>query len=157
MDTIDLSQWLMLFPENPDVSIDSRTIRSPRTLFIALQGRRGDGHKYVERALNEGALYALVDREYKAPASVPESRLIRVASPLHSLQSLAQHYRNSIPNLLVIAVAGSCGKTMLKDLMGHLLSPHRLDVYTSPESFNSPNRCRLKHSSYAPLYPHRLH
>ena len=139
MDTIDLNTWLNNGDSEEkiidDVSIDSRTIRSPRTLFIALKGRRGDGHKYVERALHEGALYALVDREYHAPPSVPESHLIRVDSPLLSLQSLAQFYRSSFKNLLVIAVAGSCGKTMLKDLMGHLMPEQ--DVFTSPESFNS--------------------
>lgn len=141
MDPIDLMDWSawQQRPTHPciidDVSIDSRTIRSQKTLFVALRGRRGDGHKYVERAITAGAIYALVETDYQAPESISESRLIRVPSPLESLQDLAQYYRESIQDLFLIAVAGSCGKTMLKDLMGHLFQGDH--VYISPESFNS--------------------
>ncbi len=118
-----------------DVSIDSRTIHTHHALFVALRGRHGDGHCFVADALRSGALYALVEREWAAPADIAEEKLIRVDSPLIALQDLAQCYRATLPSLKVVAVAGSCGKTMLKDLMGHLFSDSH--VYTSPESFNS--------------------
>ena len=40
-------------------SIDSRTIQ-PGQIFIALQGDRGDGHDYLEQALQQGAAGLLV-------------------------------------------------------------------------------------------------
>ena len=141
MDSFDLRQWPLsrLCTKAPvyidDVSIDSRTILTPNTLFIVLRGRRGDGHCFVADALKAGALFAVVDKKWNAPVDISEKRLIRVDSPLLALQDLARCYRASLPTVQVVAVAGSCGKTMLKDLMGHLFSNHH--VYTSPESFNS--------------------
>jgi alanine racemase/UDP-N-acetylmuramoyl-tripeptide--D-alanyl-D-alanine ligase len=70
---------------------------------------------------------------------VSEDQLIRVDTPLLALQDLAACYRSVLPSTTIVAIAGSCGKTMLKDLMGHLFSSsgNSLPVYISPESFNS--------------------
>jgi alanine racemase/UDP-N-acetylmuramoyl-tripeptide--D-alanyl-D-alanine ligase len=118
-----------------DVSIDSRTIHTPYTLFVALKGRRGDGHCHVEESLRAGACFAVVEKNWQAPTTIDENLLIRVDSPLLALQDLARCYRSTLSSVKIIAIAGSCGKTMLKDLMGHLFS--EANIYTSPESFNS--------------------
>lgn len=139
MEPFDLRQWLSLPTLSPiiidDVSIDSRTIHGNRTLFVALRGHRGDGHSFVEHALRSGAVCALVCKGYSAPDGVREDQLIRVDSPLEALQDLARAYRSTLTDLRLIAVTGSCGKTMLKDLLGQLFCDPL--VYTSPESFNS--------------------
>jgi alanine racemase len=141
MEPFDLRQWRgfsrpasspLLIDE---VTVDSRTVHGPHTLFVALKGQRGDGHAFVPNALRAGAACALVCNEYVAPEEVCEERLIRVECPLKALQDLAGVYRSTLPNLQVVAVTGSCGKTMLKDLLGHLFCDP--SVYTSPESFNS--------------------
>ncbi len=138
MEKLDLRQW-ELSGNAPfvidNVSIDSRSILSQNTLFVALHGLRGDGHAYVPSALHSGATCALVEKEYIAPPDIDEHQLIRVDSPLLALQDLARIYRESLPSTKIVAIAGSCGKTMLKDLMGHLFA--QTSVYTSPESFNS--------------------
>ena len=118
-----------------EVTADSRAVRGKRTLFVALKGRHGDGHAYVPEAIRAGAACALVCNEYQAPEEVLEERLIRVEDPLAALQDLAGWYRSTLPSLQVVAVTGSCGKTMLKDLLGHLFFGP--EVFTSPESFNS--------------------
>jgi alanine racemase/UDP-N-acetylmuramoyl-tripeptide--D-alanyl-D-alanine ligase len=141
MDTFDIRQWKLAARNgnNPlyidDVSIDSRAIHTRHALFFALRGRRGDGHCFVADALRAGACFAIVEKEWQASAEIDEEQLIRVNSPLLALQDLARCYRASLPALQVVAVAGSCGKTMLKDLMGHLFKDS--NAYTSPESFNS--------------------
>ena len=139
MELLDLRQWKPCPGSAPllidTVTVDSRAIHGSKTLFVALKGQHGDGHAFVSQALKEGAACALVCKEYATPESVLEERLIRVDCPLAALQDLAGWYRSTLPNLRVVAVAGSCGKTMLKDLLGHVF---RLPgVYTSPESFNS--------------------
>lgn len=142
MDSFDLRLWPPFRQTRKDttpclidnVTIDSRSIHSPNTLFVALQGRRGDGHSFVGQAISVGG-YALVAKNWTAPESIPEDKLIRVESPLEGLQDLAASYRKTFSELTLVAVAGSCGKTMLKDLLGHLFQ--QKGVYTSPESFNS--------------------
>jgi alanine racemase/UDP-N-acetylmuramoyl-tripeptide--D-alanyl-D-alanine ligase len=138
MEQLDLSEWISFPTLVTDtvvdhVSIDSRYIASPHSLFIALRGKKGDGHQYVRQALASGAKFALVETSWQAPEGVPEDKLIRVQSTLQSLQDLAAYYRRKC-SPYVIAIAGSCGKTMLKDLLGHLLGE---EIYVSPESFNN--------------------
>ncbi|MCK4326501.1 UDP-N-acetylmuramoyl-tripeptide--D-alanyl-D-alanine ligase, partial [bacterium] len=42
----------------PNISIDSRTIKEGE-LFLALKGRRYDGHDFLGEALGEGAMGAI--------------------------------------------------------------------------------------------------
>jgi Alr-MurF fusion protein len=139
--TFDIRHWKMSGRSGKapiyidDVSIDSRTIHTRHALFVALRGRRGDGHRFVEDALRSGARFAIVEKQWQAPAGIEEGQLIRADCSLLALQDLARCYRESLTGLKIVGIAGSCGKTMLKDLMGHLFSDFR--VYTSPESFNS--------------------
>ena len=139
MELLDLRQWRPCLGAGPlaidHVTVDSRAVYGSRTLFVALKGQHGDGHAYVARALQSGALRALVSNDYIAPEEACEERLIRVACPLTALQDLAGWYRSTLPGLRIVAVTGSCGKTMLKDLLGHLFEGP--GIYTSPESFNS--------------------
>ncbi len=120
-----------------DVTIDSRTIKGESSLFVALRGRRGDGHMYVEEALQNGAKFAIVRSDWQKPQNIQEESLILVEDTLQALQSLASSIRQErAKDIPVIAVGGSTGKTMLKDLMSFLLQDVK-NVYTSPESYNS--------------------
>lgn len=116
------------------VTIDSRRIHSPEAIFFALQGKQ-DGHLYVAEALSRGAKYAIVSQGWQKHPGIAERRLIRVENPLLALQSLAKCYRRWT-GAATIAICGSYGKTMVKDLLYHLLAPAG-DVTASPESFNS--------------------
>src|SRR5271154_548765 len=62
-------------------SIDSRTI-SAGELFFAVKGERVDGHDYVEAALANGAVAAVVSMDWLAPDEserVDPCRLLRVS------------------------------------------------------------------------------
>ena len=50
-------------------SIDSRTI-GVGELFFAVKGERVDGHEYVEAALTDGAVAAVVSMRWLKPAAV---------------------------------------------------------------------------------------
>lgn len=117
------------------IAIDSRRIHSKQALFIALQGEREDGHAYVAHAANAGAAYALVNHSWHAPSTLAPIRLLRVEDPLLAFQEIARYYRLQLPTK-IIAITGSYGKTMVKDLLYSLLNTQKIAA-ASPESFNS--------------------
>lgn len=106
-------------------SIDSRTIASGE-LFFAVKGERLDGHDFVEAALANGAVAAVVSMRWLAPPSVAEDRLLRVPDHggegvLLSLQRLAHAVRNHW-NGRVVGITGSAGKTTTKEAVAQVLS-----------------------------------
>lgn len=117
------------------IAIDSRRIDSSHSLFVALKGEKEDGHNYVDHAARSGAKYALVSNQWTSPSTLPEITLLRVENPLQSLQSIAKSYRSQFMTK-VVAIVGSFGKTMVKDLLHALLKTEKT-ITSSPESFNS--------------------
>jgi UDP-N-acetylmuramoyl-tripeptide--D-alanyl-D-alanine ligase len=101
------------------VSTDSRTVR-PGDLFVALRGENFDGHEFVERASERGAVGAMIEESWKG--TTPKTfALIRVPDTLAGYQDLAANYRRSLP-LKVIAITGSNGKTSTRDFLAATLS-----------------------------------
>ena len=84
------------------------------SIFLALVGERTDGHNYISDAFAHGSVLAFVTKE------VPE-RCIVVKDVLAALNSLASYVRQALPELKVIALTGSQGKTTSKDLLRHIL------------------------------------
>src|SRR5436305_4663359 len=114
-------------------SIDSRSIK-PGELFFAVKGERLDGHDYVEAALQNGALAAVVDR--KRVARFPDtSKLLVVDDTLIALQALGAAVRRRWGKPLV-AVTGSAGKTTTKEAIAHVLAA-RFRVMKSEGNLNN--------------------
>ena len=103
-------------------SIDSRTIGAGE-LFFAVKGERVDGHDYVETALADGAVGAVVSMRWLKPAMVDEAKLLRVPDEdvLQSMQKLANRVRREWGKR-VIGVTGSAGKTTTKECIAQVLS-----------------------------------
>lgn len=117
------------------IVIDSRRITGPEALFVALEGLKSNGHDFIAHAAESGARFALVRRNWTPPASLPPITLLYVDNPLHAFQEIAAVYRKQLP-AKVVAITGSYGKTMVKDLLQAILSTEQ-QVGFSPESFNS--------------------
>lgn len=145
MDPFDLRLWPGFLKAGGDsslpaitdqIAIDSRRVDSPQALFVALEGQNSDGHEFIPQAVRAGAQYILVQKAWELPASLPKSiKILRVDSTLHALQSIAKAYRKQLPGTFV-AITGSYGKTMVKDLLLALVSSTKRTA-ASPESFNS--------------------
>ena len=144
MDAFDLRQWegfaaaggSMTEPSIIDqIVIDSRRIDSPASLFVALKGENEDGHRYVQQAALAGAKFALVSESWSPTGNFSNLQLLRVANPLQAFQSIAKTYRTLLKTK-IIGIAGSFGKTMVKDLLHALLGTEK-SAAASPESFNS--------------------
>jgi len=103
--------------------IDSRMIGAGE-LFFAVRGERLDGHEYVQAALANGAVAAVVSNRWVVPAEVDEARLLQVADcedcVLRALQQLAHAVRREWGGR-VIGVTGSAGKTTTKDAVAQVL------------------------------------
>ncbi len=137
MEEFDLHLWNTRLPPRQflinQVAIDTRKIYKEKALFVALQGARRDGHEFLSEADNVKAAFALVKKGTKI--NLKHTLPIEVDDPLTALQEIASCYRSQLP-AFVIAITGSRGKTLLKDLLYALLSSEKKAV-RSPESFNS--------------------
>jgi len=99
-----------------DVATDSRKRDLSGALFVALPGERFDGHDFVREAIYKGAACILSERELDTSHPV-----IIVPSTRAALLDLAAYYR-SLFDLHVVAVTGSVGKTVTKDMTAQVLS-----------------------------------
>ena len=124
---------------DPDVrfshlATDSRKLRAAsggvdRTVFIALQGARHDGHDHLATVRAEGVKAFVVRRDWTG--SLPGAIVLRVPDTLLALQQLGALARFSRPGK-VIGITGSNGKTTVKE-WAHALAgqDQRCLLYTS--------------------------
>ena len=120
-------------------SIDSRTVGAGE-LFFAVRGERVDGHDFVETALTDGAVAAVVSMRWLKPALVDEARLLRVPDTdadcvLGSMQILANRVRRAWGGR-VIGVTGSAGKTTTKECVAAVLAT-KFKVLKTEGNFNN--------------------
>ena len=101
------------------VSSDSRSVKSGE-LFVALRGEHFDGHAFLGQAKQAGAAAAMVDRAYAGEFPLP---VVVVEDTRLALGALAHHWRLRFSPAL-IAVAGSNGKTTVKEMLAAILRSH---------------------------------
>jgi UDP-N-acetylmuramoyl-tripeptide--D-alanyl-D-alanine ligase len=105
-------------PVFPDVSIDSRTIRSGQC-FIAIKGVRFDGHDFVKEAIEKGARVVVHSRVLPL-RTPPGVSFLRVRDTTIALQKLGAFLRKKWGGRL-IGITGSMGKTTTRAFMATLL------------------------------------
>ena len=114
------------------VSTDSRQAQKG-SLFIPLVGEKFDGHQFVEKAFENGAVATLWDRSIEgAPENYP---VIFVDDTLKALQLLAHSYLQQVQPK-VVGITGSNGKTTTKDLVAGVLST-TYKVHKTNGNFNN--------------------
>ncbi|WP_341226227.1 UDP-N-acetylmuramoyl-tripeptide--D-alanyl-D-alanine ligase [uncultured Arcticibacterium sp.] len=104
------------FKNSNKVCTDTRKIEK-YDLFFALKGGNFNGNEYAEKAIADGANYAIIDEE----AFNTSDQCILVDDVLETLQLLANHHRK-IFDIPVIGLTGSNGKTTNKELLKAALS-----------------------------------
>ena len=114
------------------IATDTRTLEGGE-VFLALRGDNFDGHQFVAKARDLGAIAAIVDRDWQD--ELPHFPLLRVDDTLKAYQSIAAWWRNqfSIP---IVAVTGSVGKTTVKELIAAVLST-RGNVLKTQYNYNN--------------------
>jgi UDP-N-acetylmuramoyl-tripeptide--D-alanyl-D-alanine ligase len=114
------------------VCTDTRRIE-PGCLFIALRGGNFDGHDFLPKAAEGGAIAALV--EFAPPEPRPNVHMIEVKDTRRAMGKLATFVRKQMRSK-VIAVAGSNGKTSTKHLVQAAIGG-KLRGSISPKSYNN--------------------
>ncbi|MEX1004008.1 MAG: UDP-N-acetylmuramoyl-L-alanyl-D-glutamate--2,6-diaminopimelate ligase [Acidimicrobiia bacterium] len=100
-----------------DATHDSRQVAAG-TLFVAVKGFSTDGHRYLEQAVANGAVAAVVTDEVETTIPVlrvPDARAVMgsLAAAIHG------HPSRQVP---VIGVTGTNGKTTVTHMIEHILS-----------------------------------
>jgi len=106
-------------PTDPEVTglcYDSRRLR-PGDCFVAIPGTHTDGHRYVETALRDGAVAAVVQR--RAGTAWPQ---VVVPDTRKALALMAStFYGNPSREMVAIGVTGTDGKTTTTTMIHQML------------------------------------
>ena len=114
------------------VTTDSRRA-GEGMLFIPLVGERFDGHDYVDKALQSGAVGCLTA---KTPETLLPGKLyVQVPDTRLALRALASWYRGQF-RIPVVQVTGSAGKTTTKEMIASVLS-QRYNTLRTEGNFNN--------------------
>ena len=96
---MNLENIYEIFKESTGVSTDTRSIKK-NNLFIALSGENFNGNKFAEKAIDEGANYAIIDDE-----KFQTERTILVENTLKTLQNLANYHRKQLKVTIMLWVS----------------------------------------------------
>jgi len=127
---MDTGALYNIFRKAAGVSIDTRSIRKGE-IFFAIRGENFDGNNYALKALEAGALCAVVDDERLKG----KEGIVLVEDALGMLQKLAACHRQHLKGR-VIAITGSNGKTTTKELCQAVLSSH-FSSFSTPGNLNN--------------------
>jgi UDP-N-acetylmuramoyl-tripeptide--D-alanyl-D-alanine ligase len=103
------------YQQSTGVSTDTRSIEKGN-IFFALKGPNFNANKFAARALENGALVAVIDdKNYEIPG-----KTILVEDTLAALQQMATHHRLQL-SIPFLGITGSNGKTTTKELIYSVL------------------------------------
>ena len=97
------------------ISTDSRQLEGS-CLFVALEGERVDGHRFIPQALREGAAFAVAHHKVEGD----DSRVLYVPDTFPVLMEIAYLYRRRF-SVKTVGVTGSVGKTTTKEFIAAVL------------------------------------
>lgn len=97
---------------------------SAKNFFAAFKGEKFDGHDFVSEALNSGAKFSLVSKSVSGPH-------VLVSDVGQALIDLARFVRTQLPNMKVIGITGSQGKTTTKEFLYSVLQNEGTTVATA--------------------------
>ena len=84
----------------------------PGCIFVAFPGERFDGHDFAAKALEEGAVFVVVNHPVEG---VPAEKAILCPDSYHAMMVMGANYRSQY-HPKVVGVTGSVGKTTTKQM-----------------------------------------
>jgi UDP-N-acetylmuramoyl-tripeptide--D-alanyl-D-alanine ligase len=99
-------------------------------MFFALTGKNFNGNTYAQKALEIGAITAVIDQQKFATENT-----ILVDNVLKTLQELATYHREYL-RIPILAITGSNGKTTTKELIHTVLSK-KFNVVSTQGNLNN--------------------
>ncbi len=122
-DVFNLPSAVIYNPDNLKpvfhVSVDSRSIKK-NSLFIAIKGKNFDGHKFVNKAVSNGASAVIINADKYRSYDFLNVPIITVANTTKALGNIAKIWRKKL-STKIIGITGSSGKTTTKDMLATIL------------------------------------
>jgi UDP-N-acetylmuramoyl-tripeptide--D-alanyl-D-alanine ligase len=116
-----------------NICTDSRQAK-PGDLFFAIHGEKFDGHEFLDEVAAKGVAAVVVEKR-KIPAPLLDCAVLVVDDARAAFGNLAAAYRRQF-DLPVVCVAGSNGKTTVKELLASVLHQN-FSTLASEASFNN--------------------
>lgn len=110
--------------------IDSRLVKE-NYLFFATKGERVDGHDYIAKAFELGAVLAVCRH---IPEGV-KGAFVVVEDTFTALKQIAKFYRENL-DIKVVGITGSVGKTSTKEFIASVLA-QKYNVLKTEGNFNN--------------------
>jgi len=128
---LEINSLYTLFKQSSGICTDTRKIKK-NCLFIALKGGNFNGNTFAKKALELGAIAAVIDEK---EFLINEKETPLVDNTLETLQQLATHHRTKLKTPIV-ALTGSNGKTTTKELIASVLDT-KYNVYATKGNLNN--------------------
>lgn len=108
-----------------DITADSRAVK-PNSLFIALDGATVDGHNYIDKAVDAGAVAVIVSKPVTVPADVC---VITVDDTRQAMMVCVPYFFDYPANRMrMVGVTGTNGKTTTTHMIRHILKAQGFKV-----------------------------
>ena len=132
-DEVEIPEGFEGFEFPGHLATDSRDVEKGGA-FVALEGEKTDGHKYIPQAIENGAALIIL-RKGKNPGglNVP---VIELENPERDLADAASRKLKAHPLSDIIAITGSVGKTTTRAALQKVLAPH-FKIHAPERSFNT--------------------
>ena len=101
-------------------------------LYIALKGKRTDGHTFLKELEIDGCTVALVSEKNNDLTSLKQ---VIVEDPLTTIGNIANKWRKQF-QVSTLGITGTNGKTSTKDLVHHIFHPTQT-VHATEKNFNT--------------------
>ena len=116
--------------------IDSRNIvTAEKSIFFAIQGKRNDGHQYINELIDKGVRSFVVEGISETFTNNKKCNFILVKNSIRAFQDFASWHRNKF-KIPVLGITGSNGKTIVKEWLFFLLDGQK-NIVRNPKSYNS--------------------
>lgn len=119
------------------IVIDSRQVEQG-SIFVATRGERVDGHSFIPKVWEDGALCVICEEDLATSSFVPDGikgNYIVVESSFNAIKKIAEYYR-SLLDITVVGITGSVGKTSTKEMIASVLS-QKFNVQKTQGNFNN--------------------
>lgn len=138
------------------IAVDSRQVQ-PMSLFIAVRGTVVDGHNYIDKAIEQGAV-AVVCEEIPVEQSIAVT-YIRVSDSSFALGNIASNfYNNPSTRLHLVGVTGTNGKTTCATLLYNLFTKlnHKCGLISTVENRIGTEVIQSTHTTPDPISLNKL-
>jgi UDP-N-acetylmuramoyl-L-alanyl-D-glutamate--2,6-diaminopimelate ligase len=139
-----------------DVNIDSRRVEKGH-LFVAIRGTVTDGHKFIPKAIEQGAA-AILCEELPEPIS-PHTTYIQVESTEDAVGQVATAFQgNPTDRLKLVGVTGTNGKTTIATLLYNMFRRfgHKCGLLSTVCNYIEDEAIPADHTTPDPIELNRL-